>query len=208
MPARSPTCSRTSSRRTTLKRPRPRSSTGSTSPCSIWPPSSTSKPCSRSSRSTDSPAASCIGEENSSTRRRSGARSCSPSRASTTTSAASARPRRRRTSARKIPVARRSHHLQPGVGHYGVFSGRRWRRDVYPVVRNAILTRRTSAAPSGEAARATAADARARVGRPHLGKAVRHRARSLMSRLAGAAARHPSTNRRGSPAKQLPCRCP
>jgi poly(3-hydroxybutyrate) depolymerase len=39
----------------------------------------------------------------------------------------------------KIPLARRSHHLQPGVGHYGVFNGRRWRRDVYPLVRNAIL---------------------------------------------------------------------
>ena len=40
----------------------------------------------------------------------------------------------------KIPLARRSHHLQAGVGHYGVFSGRRWERDVYPVVRNTILT--------------------------------------------------------------------
>jgi poly(3-hydroxybutyrate) depolymerase len=40
----------------------------------------------------------------------------------------------------RIPLARRSHHLQVGVGHYGVFSGRRWERDVYPVVRNAILT--------------------------------------------------------------------
>jgi len=39
-----------------------------------------------------------------------------------------------------IPVARRNHHLQAGAGHYGVFSGRRWRRDVYPVVRNAILS--------------------------------------------------------------------
>ncbi len=40
----------------------------------------------------------------------------------------------------KIPLARRSHHLQPGVGHYGVFNGRRWQRDVYPLVRNAILS--------------------------------------------------------------------
>jgi poly(3-hydroxybutyrate) depolymerase len=40
----------------------------------------------------------------------------------------------------KIPVARRSHHLQSGAGHYGVFSGSRWRRDVYPIVRNAILS--------------------------------------------------------------------
>jgi poly(3-hydroxybutyrate) depolymerase len=40
----------------------------------------------------------------------------------------------------KIPLARRSHHLQADAGHYGVFSGRRWEREVYPVVRNAILT--------------------------------------------------------------------
>jgi poly(3-hydroxybutyrate) depolymerase len=31
------------------------------------------------------------------------------------------------------------HHLQPGVGHYGVFSGSRWMRQIYPVVRNVIL---------------------------------------------------------------------
>jgi polyhydroxyalkanoate depolymerase len=31
------------------------------------------------------------------------------------------------------------HHLQPGVGHYGVFSGRRWQSQIYPLVRNLIL---------------------------------------------------------------------
>jgi poly(3-hydroxybutyrate) depolymerase len=31
------------------------------------------------------------------------------------------------------------HHLQANVGHYGVFSGRRWEQEVYPVVRNMIL---------------------------------------------------------------------
>ena len=31
------------------------------------------------------------------------------------------------------------HHLQANVGHYGVFSGRRWEMEVYPVVRNMIL---------------------------------------------------------------------
>ena len=31
------------------------------------------------------------------------------------------------------------HHLQPGVGHYGVFSGRKWEGQVYPLVRNFIL---------------------------------------------------------------------
>ncbi len=32
----------------------------------------------------------------------------------------------------------KSHHMQPGVGHYGVFSGKRWDAQVYPVVRNHI----------------------------------------------------------------------
>jgi polyhydroxyalkanoate depolymerase len=31
------------------------------------------------------------------------------------------------------------HHLQPGVGHYGVFSGKRWSTQIYPLVRNLIL---------------------------------------------------------------------
>lgn len=30
------------------------------------------------------------------------------------------------------------HHVQTGVGHYGVFSGRRWNNDVYPMVRDII----------------------------------------------------------------------
>ena len=34
---------------------------------------------------------------------------------------------------------RKRHHLQPGVGHYGVFSGLRWSAQIYPVVRNVIL---------------------------------------------------------------------
>jgi polyhydroxyalkanoate depolymerase len=32
----------------------------------------------------------------------------------------------------------KSHHLQPGVGHYGVFSGKRWENQIYPVVRDHI----------------------------------------------------------------------
>ncbi|MFZ1429063.1 MAG: polyhydroxyalkanoate depolymerase [Geminicoccaceae bacterium] len=32
------------------------------------------------------------------------------------------------------------HHLQAGVGHYGVFSGRRWETQIYPIVRNFVLS--------------------------------------------------------------------
>jgi poly(3-hydroxybutyrate) depolymerase len=31
------------------------------------------------------------------------------------------------------------HYVQAGVGHYGVFSGRKWENQIYPTVRNAIL---------------------------------------------------------------------
>ncbi len=37
-----------------------------------------------------------------------------------------------------LPPFMKSHHLQPGVGHYGVFNGKRWETQVYPVVRNLI----------------------------------------------------------------------
>jgi poly(3-hydroxybutyrate) depolymerase len=35
---------------------------------------------------------------------------------------------------------RKRHHLQAGVGHYGVFSGKKWSGQIYPVVRNVILS--------------------------------------------------------------------
>jgi polyhydroxyalkanoate depolymerase len=38
----------------------------------------------------------------------------------------------------RVPAYRRRHHLQAGVGHFGVFSGRRWEGQVYPVVRSFI----------------------------------------------------------------------
>ena len=37
-----------------------------------------------------------------------------------------------------LPPHMKTHHLQAGVGHYGVFSGRRWEGQTYPLVRNFI----------------------------------------------------------------------
>ncbi|GJE39231.1 polyhydroxyalkanoate depolymerase [Methylobacterium persicinum] len=37
-----------------------------------------------------------------------------------------------------LPPYMRSHHLQAGVGHYGVFAGRKWENQIYPQVRNFI----------------------------------------------------------------------
>jgi poly(3-hydroxybutyrate) depolymerase len=38
----------------------------------------------------------------------------------------------------KLRTYLRNHYVQAGVGHYGVFSGRRWQNQIYPVVREAI----------------------------------------------------------------------
>jgi poly(3-hydroxybutyrate) depolymerase len=39
---------------------------------------------------------------------------------------------------RNIPAEKKEHYLVPGVGHYGIFSGKRWRETVYPRVRDFI----------------------------------------------------------------------
>ncbi len=38
-----------------------------------------------------------------------------------------------------IKPFRKKHYVQAGVGHYGVFSGRRWQTQIYPMVKNTIL---------------------------------------------------------------------
>ena len=37
-----------------------------------------------------------------------------------------------------IPMYMKTHHLQAGVGHYGVFSGKKWAGQIYPVIRSII----------------------------------------------------------------------
>ena len=39
-----------------------------------------------------------------------------------------------------VPKSRKFHYEAKGAGHYGIFSGRRWREQVYPVVRDFIAT--------------------------------------------------------------------
>ena len=43
-----------------------------------------------------------------------------------------------------IPAARRIDHVQPGVGHYGVFNGKRFRTEIYPRMREFMRTYRTT----------------------------------------------------------------
>ncbi len=37
-----------------------------------------------------------------------------------------------------VPAAKKGHHVQAKVGHYGVFNGKRWRTEIYPKVRDFI----------------------------------------------------------------------
>ncbi|HEY2561959.1 MAG TPA: polyhydroxyalkanoate depolymerase [Caldimonas sp.] len=46
-----------------------------------------------------------------------------------------------------IPADRRFHYDAIGAGHYGIFSGRRWREKVYPKVREFIASHQAPAAP-------------------------------------------------------------
>jgi poly(3-hydroxybutyrate) depolymerase len=47
-----------------------------------------------------------------------------------------------------IPTSRQFHYDVPGAGHYGIFSGRRWRELVYPKMREFIARHQESAAPA------------------------------------------------------------
>lgn len=55
-----------------------------------------------------------------------------------------------------IPQDRRTHLEVKGAGHYGIFSGRRWREMVYPIVKDFILAHQ--AAPVAETAAPAAAE--------------------------------------------------
>lgn len=38
------------------------------------------------------------------------------------------------TLATKLPAAKKQYHMAPGVGHYGIFNGRKWRDEIAPVL--------------------------------------------------------------------------
>jgi poly(3-hydroxybutyrate) depolymerase len=38
----------------------------------------------------------------------------------------------------RVKPSMKRHHLQTGVGHYGVFNGRRWNSEIYPLMREMI----------------------------------------------------------------------
>jgi poly(3-hydroxybutyrate) depolymerase len=50
-----------------------------------------------------------------------------------------------------IPPQDKHHHLQEGVGHYGVFAGSRWEDEIYPVIREFIADRQAGRVPATRA---------------------------------------------------------
>ena len=60
-----------------------------------------------------------------------------------------------------IPAHKRRQFTARGVGHYGIFSGRRWRNLVYPELRGFIAAHTPANAPSQDAAAATRSNGKA-----------------------------------------------
>ena len=52
-----------------------------------------------------------------------------------------------------MPKTRQKHLEVKGAGHYGIFSGRRWRDTVYPQVRDFILQHHEGPAPAKKVGR-------------------------------------------------------
>ena len=46
-----------------------------------------------------------------------------------------------------IPAERKAHYLQPGVGHYGVFNGSRFRAEIAPRIADFVLSNNTGKKP-------------------------------------------------------------
>ena len=47
-----------------------------------------------------------------------------------------------------VRAYRKVHHMQAGVGHYGVFSGRRWNNEIYPLLRDFVHVNSSVEAPA------------------------------------------------------------
>ncbi len=61
------------------------------------------------------------------------------------------------TLARNLDADRKGYHLQKGAGHYGVFNGGKWRRDIAPAVKRFIRKHDREVGDNGERAVAVAA---------------------------------------------------
>ena len=87
-----------------------------------------------------------------------------------------------------IPEDRRFHYDVPGAGHYGIFSGRRWRELVYPRVRDFIKIH-AGAQPSGPAEAPSEVPAAPAAPSPKQPRAAASRAQAASAATAASAAR-------------------
>jgi poly(3-hydroxybutyrate) depolymerase len=92
-----------------------------------------------------------------------------------------------------VPANQKRHFEVKGAGHYGIFSGRRWRDMVYPAIKAFILDHNKATAPKTRAQAATKAIAKP-VAKPAAKPAVKVVARPVVKTVAKSAAR-PATTR-------------
>ena len=64
-----------------------------------------------------------------------------------------------------IPTSRQFHYDVIGAGHYGIFSGRRWREKVFPEVRDFIASHQDDPSPRVTGRKAAPREARNRQAR-------------------------------------------
>ena len=95
-----------------------------------------------------------------------------------------------------------SHHLEvKGAGHYGIFSGRRWREVVYPHVRDFILKHASGALPAKAGSKQRTATAVAsKKAKPVLKAVAKTSARKSASSTRGATARKTTVTAKARPA--------
>ncbi len=77
-----------------------------------------------------------------------------------------------------VPASRQKHLEAPGAGHYGIFSGRRWREIVYPEVKSFILSHHAATTSPSAAARQKPATTRKPAAKPVVAKAATKPTRS------------------------------
>ena len=124
--------------RSATRRRRSANSTTNTLRSWICPPNSTCRRCSACSRSTPCRWASCTGAAGGSIRaaiRRTALFTVEGERDDICAVGQTLAAQELCSSLR--PYMKR-HHVQPGVGHYGVFNGQRWNSLIYPMLRNVV----------------------------------------------------------------------
>jgi poly(3-hydroxybutyrate) depolymerase len=89
-----------------------------------------------------------------------------------------------------VPKSQQRHFEAEGAGHYGIFSGRRWREHVYPVVKKFILDHQPVAAAAVKPVKAAAV---VEVGEPVVQAPVKAAARKAASKRATVAPAKRST---------------